>query len=757
MNQNLRSIIPLSLLVILMITACEVPRPGGDDIAAETPGVVSPVDTAQPPPVDTTQPPDEPTPPSDLSLEVFTATQAPPVDAVAPGQVIVKLTPAAAAQARAAELDPNNVTATGNSSLDAQLAALGVDQIEPLLRDVAVGANKSVDDLSTQSDQVGQLYVVSYSSGADPVDVAVTISNDPAVEYAEPNFIAGIVGGPVQRPLNLEPNDQYFGFQWNFQSIQMPSAWDVSTGEGVIVAIIDTGVDFGAPDLANTQRLQGYDFVNDDNDPTDDQSHGTHVAGTVAQSTNNAIGVTGVAFNARLLPVKTLGADGNGSYANIIKGIAYAVEQGAKVINMSLAGRNGSAGLLDAVRMAHDRGVTVVAAAGNSNSAVEYPAAYDEYVLAVGATRFDNTRARYSNFGSQLDIAAPGGDTQVDQNGDGFADGIVQQTLKPDGSYGYLFFEGTSMASPHIAGVSALLLSKRPDLTPAQVESILSQTALELGSQDEYGAGLVQAANALAALELPTPVPPTGQATDTPTPTPSPSPTSTPTPIEPAAPTPTFTAEPVPISPTPTFTPISPETPIDTPTPSPTPTDEPVTPPTPTPTFTPEPATPTPTPAAPLPEGELLRNGGFETDEAWVFGDTPVKGAYDTTEVRSGERSVRLGIVSGPDIFSYTSVWQEVAIPAEANRVTLTAHVFPISYDRPGTDYQNILILDQRFRVIRTLSRGLSDSQTWEALSYDLSDLRGRTVNVYFGVLNRGYTGKPTAMFVDDVSLTWGK
>jgi hypothetical protein len=158
-----------------------------------------------------------------------------------------------------------------------------------------------------------------------------------------------------------------------------------------------------------------------------------------------------------------------------------------------------------------------------------------------------------------------------------------------------------------------------------------------------------------------------------------------------------------------------------------------------------------------LPAGELLVNGGFESDEGWVFGDTPIRGGYDTEVVLSGNRSARVGTIVGPDLYSFTSAWQRVTIPADASQVTLTANIYPASQDVPGTDTQNILILNSYFRAIRTLSRELSNSQAWEPRSYDLSDLRGQTIYVYFGVFNRGGSGRPTAMYVDDVSLSWSR
>jgi serine protease len=600
-----------------------------------------------------------------------------------------------------------------------------------VLEDVADVIDEDLNTLSAQAEPISQLYVATFSPDQDPIEIANRLEQDPAVEYAEPNFIAGIAADPGNIPVQLQPNDPYYIYQWHLTAIQMPTAWDIATGQNVIVAVIDTGVDFNAPDITSANRLTGYDFVNNDADPTDDNGHGTHVAGTVAQTTNNSQGVAGVAFGATLLPVKTLAGNGNGSYENIIKGITYAVNEGADVINMSLAGLQDSLALREAVRYAYEEGVVVVAAAGNSNSAVAYPAAIDDFVIAVGAVRGDNTRAVYSNFGPQIDLVAPGGDIEVDQNNDGYGDGVLQQTISSTGSgYSYRFFEGTSMASPHVAGLAALIRSRKPAAPPAEVEDLMVRTAQSLGPADQYGAGLIQAANALAALGIITPQPPP---TDTPTPTSTPEPGGE------------HEAE----LPTATFTPIPPPV-TDTPTPTPPPL-QPV-----TPTPTPVGPTLTPTPA-PLPAGELLFNGDFETNEGWTFGDTPVRGDYDTSVVLSGGRSARLGITSGPDRYSFTSVWQKVTIPPDATQVTLTANIFPISRDIPSGDAQNIMILNQSFRVITTLSRSLSDSQTWETKTYDLSHLKGQTIFVYFGVFNQGFGGRPTAMYVDKVSLTWAR
>lgn len=511
MKSLLRPIFLVCLTILVTLSACEIRR------GPDGPGDIVQIDDGaaiQPP----TATPSESPPPDDLG-QGEAAAVAPPADAVEPNSILVKLNPQTADTALRNELneEAGNINAqdagiTGNAQLDVILRQAGVQDAESIIKPVAEATDKSVEIMAQSSPGVSQVYALEMAPGTDPQAAIASITQAPQVEYAEPNYIAGMTANPVDVPAYLEPDDPYYKYQWNLAAIQMPTAWEISTGEGVIVAIIDTGVDFKAPDMQAVKRLTGYDFVNDDEDPTDDQGHGTHVAGTVAESTNNGMGVASVAFNAQILPIKSLDNKGQGSYENIIKGVVYAVDQGAKVINMSLAGRNSSQALKEAVTYARNRGVLVVAAAGNSGSTVEYPAAYNDLVLSVGATRFDNTRADYSNFGAEIDIMAPGGDVDVDLNGDGFGDGIIQQTLSSSGEgYSYRFFEGTSMASPHIAGVAALMYSVKPNASPAEIEAAMVQTALNLGDKNQYGAGLVQAASALQAFGqvAPPPIPQT--------------------------------------------------------------------------------------------------------------------------------------------------------------------------------------------------------------------------------------------------------
>lgn len=342
-------------------------------------------------------------------------------------------------------------------------------------------------------------------------------SKNPNVEYAIPNAIMNAF---------MVPNDPYYGtYQWNFKAfetgvgggINLEPAWDISTGNGVIVAVLDTGVAYEdysiyrkAPYLANTNFVPGYDFVNNDAHPNDDNSHGTHVAGTIAQSTNNNYGVAGVAYSCSIMPVKVLNKQGSGTLQQLVDGIYFATNNGAKVISMSLGyppGYYPGKALDDALNYAYSNGVTVVAASGNNEAGtVSYPAAYEK-CIAVGATRYDGSRSNYSNYGDALDVMAPGGDTSLDQNGDGYRDGILQNTFDPNiknpKDFGFWFFQGTSMATPHISGVAALLIAKGAN-GPEEVMAAIQNTATDLGTSgwdQYYGYGLINAKAALDSIQ----------------------------------------------------------------------------------------------------------------------------------------------------------------------------------------------------------------------------------------------------------------
>jgi serine protease len=320
------------------------------------------------------------------------------------------------------------------------------------------------------------------------------VKDDPRVESAEPNYWYEAF---------MVPDDPQFEAQWSFRMIGAPEAWDHATGKGVTVAVIDTGVAFEdykrfkkVEDLRGTQFATGYDFVNDTDHANDDHGHGTHVAGTIAQTTNNGIGVAGLAYEAKIMPLKVLNKSGFGTAADIADAIRFAADEGAQVINMSLGGGPRSLVMQSAVAYAHKKGLVVVCAAGNTGRPrVEYPAAYPG-AFAVSSVGPSRELAFYSSYGKEIAVAAPGGDKR---NRD--TDGILQNTIEPrsvDRTNTYLYFQGTSMAAPHAAGVAALVFST--GVTQAsEVERILKETASQAGDRQKYGAGILNASGAVKA------------------------------------------------------------------------------------------------------------------------------------------------------------------------------------------------------------------------------------------------------------------
>lgn len=299
-------------------------------------------------------------------------------------------------------------------------------------------------------------------------------------EYIEPNY--------VYSALDV-PNDPMYNKQWNLRSINVEAAWNETKGDGVTVAVIDTGITV-VPDLKDTKFVPGYDFVNDRAEAFDDNGHGTHVAGTVAQSTNNGYGVAGIAYQAALMPLKVLSAQGGGTVSDIAESIKFAADNGADVINMSLGGGGESQLMEEAIAYAHSKGVTIIAAAGNSgDNSASYPARYP-HVIGVSALGPDGEMAPYSNFGAGVDISAPGGSE---------AGKILQSTIDPEtGAEVFEGYQGTSMAAPHVAGVAALL--KATGVTePDQMRNVLLQSARVVAEDplNHFGAGQLDAAAAV--------------------------------------------------------------------------------------------------------------------------------------------------------------------------------------------------------------------------------------------------------------------
>jgi serine protease len=373
------------------------------------------------------------------------------------------------------------------------------------------------------------------------------LQRDDSVEYASPNFI---------RKAMLIPNDEFFNLQWHYPAMNLPQAWDITTGTpasgNVIVAVIDTGVVLNHPEL-DEQLVPGFDFISDisnaldgdgiDSNPDDPgdstilgQSswHGTHVSGTIAAESDNNIGVAGVSFGAKIMPLRVLGARGGSSF-DIVQALRFAAglsndsdtvpEQPADIINLSLGGPGSSQFEAVMYQDLFDLGIIVVAAAGNENtSALSFPASYPG-VISVAALDAANQRAPYSNFGTQVDIAAPGGNQAADLTGDGFGDGILSTFINDNANDDtgerqatINFLQGTSMASPHIAGMFALMKAVHPELTAQQADTLLKAGSLtreagDAGRDDIFGHGIADAflavqvaeqlANSADPLELP--------------------------------------------------------------------------------------------------------------------------------------------------------------------------------------------------------------------------------------------------------------
>jgi len=326
-------------------------------------------------------------------------------------------------------------------------------------------------------------------------EIAEAYSKRPEVEYAEPNYYLSAY---------FTPNDEFYPLQWNLPLINLPDAWDLSTGDDVKIAVVDSGVNpFGIDGfgkLFKNRVLPGYNAILGIPGGFDFGNHGTRVAGVIGQETNNITGVAGIAYGAKILPVKATCFSGEALICWIVNGIRWATNHKADIINVSLGTSYRSQALEDAINYAYEKGVAVVAAAGNdSNDEVAYPAAF-EHCIAVGAVRYDKELTYYSNYGDALDLVAPGGDLDVDQNGDGYRDGIFQESFERFWfiflDWNYCYSAGTSVASPHVAGVAALVKSLHPEYGPDKIRQVLQDTAEDLGDagwDDKYGYGLVDA------------------------------------------------------------------------------------------------------------------------------------------------------------------------------------------------------------------------------------------------------------------------
>ncbi len=353
--------------------------------------------------------------------------------------------------------------------LESDLTSANVDA---LLRDVGSSAY--------EIRQIINRAIVKVPQGRSLDEFMDEIKRNPTVRSVEPNGLAAAA---------RVPNDPSYSQQayW-YGAMNLPASWEMTTGRAdITIAVVDTGIRYNHPDTGNL--VSGWDFVDGDNDPWDPgkpgqsiSSHGTHVAGTIGAMTNNRVGVAGVNWNARIMPVRVLDTAGSGTMADVASGIQWAADRGADVINLSLGGYQNSSVLRNAVSYAAGRGVIIVAASGNDGySFVAYPAAYPE-VIAVGAAEKPNEVAYFSNGGTGLDLIAPGVD-------------VYSTNCSASTGHGYAYAQGTSMASPHVAGLVGLMLAN--GIPSSQVREVLHETAIRpqdmLGWDTWLGYGFVNA------------------------------------------------------------------------------------------------------------------------------------------------------------------------------------------------------------------------------------------------------------------------
>ncbi len=354
-------------------------------------------------------------------------------------------------------------------------------------------------------------FIIKTRNNCNNEEMVANLKNDINIRNASLNYIASI-----EEVKQKKPDDPGFQFQYGLNNtgalfapdntdtaksgsdIKALSGWFWAIGDPeVIIAIVDTGVALDHEDLKD-KIIAGYNFVSDSNNTYDDHGHGTMVASIAAAQSNNGIGMAGVAWNSLIMPIKVMDSEGNGSYLQIAAGIRYAADNGAKIINLSLGGINPSFILEDACKYAYDKGAVIVAASGNIGGAVYYPAAYDDYCIAVGASDYNDEIAGFSNFGQSIDIVAPGVAVY----------GAVYKPDEPEKLSAYGWDSGTSFSAPYVSGAAAVLISYKPFLNPAMVMKLIKVTADDVnfdtfpGIDDYMGYGRLNLSRLLSPYEL---------------------------------------------------------------------------------------------------------------------------------------------------------------------------------------------------------------------------------------------------------------
>jgi serine protease len=455
---------------------------------------------------------------SDAGAAPALAVPSPAPDFV-PGEVLMKRAPAAATSVKSRNALAASNGARFRKSLPPDVDVLQLNETTTSTK-LNPGARLAKIDPSA---------IDTHLLKAATLEVVKRLQADPAVAWAQPNYI---------RRALLTPDDELYERQWHYENINLPQAWETTTGSSdVIVAVIDTGILSEHPDIPTERLVPGYDFVSDafrgqdgdgiDPDPEDEGDdprnrsssfHGTHVAGTIGARTDNGDGVAGVNWDVRIMPIRVLGVLG-GTASEVSQGIRFAAgltnesdtvpDEPARVINMSLGGAGTSPIEQAAVTDARNAGTIIIAAAGNDSSSDEYSPAGLDGVISVSASTVVGTKASYSNYGDKVDVAAPGGEFW-DSDGDDQLDAVLSTLGNDDGDFIYKYYQGTSMASPHMAGVVALMLAVNPELDPDDIDMLLAGThpdtsrriTIDLGRpgrDDFFGHGLIDAAAAVIA------------------------------------------------------------------------------------------------------------------------------------------------------------------------------------------------------------------------------------------------------------------
>ncbi len=398
------------------------------------------------------------------------------------GQVLVKLKPQAVSEGKVSA-----------AAIEDLFDGYGVTGGEPVFR-----GGGGVRATTAGGMDLARIYKLYIPPEADVLATVSALQGDPNVEWAEPDYIARAIA---------VPNDPLYSSQWGLTKIQAANAWDIETGSSdVVVAVLDSGVDLDHADLSGRlwtnpgevagngvdddnngyiDDVNGWDFVNNDKTPDDDYGHGTLTAGISTAATNNGQGVAGVCWDCRIMAVKVMNASGTANYSDIAAGVVYAAEKGAEVINLGLGGYSDSATLKAAIQSASATAVVVAGAGNDDVSTPFYPAAYDGYVLADAATTNTDTKAGFSNYGTYVDISAPG-------------DNIDNTAM----GGGYTASSGTSMSTPFVSGLAALLRSHNPAWSSNLVRAQIIHTtdnidSLNPGYAGKLGSGRINAYKAL--------------------------------------------------------------------------------------------------------------------------------------------------------------------------------------------------------------------------------------------------------------------